>query len=153
MARKPANGRKPRGAAGGDDAPPPPPTRDVTKLTPANTLKSLLRLAARIKEKNDENASELSTAVSSARERNHLHLGAWREIKKLWKLSPEKLAEHLEHFAYYLDASGLSDKAKTAPRIPGIAPAPGAPEQEEEGEEEGDPPSGTVHAFPGGPTH
>jgi hypothetical protein len=50
------------------------------------------------------------------------------------RLSPEKLADFMEHFDHYFEASGLEERANSAQRLP---MGDGAGEQEKtEGEED-----------------
>ncbi len=65
-----------------------------------------------------EIAGSFGAKVASAVEHDHLHRKAFSVCKTADRMEPEKLAEFLDALDYYLDASGLRERATSAPRMP-----------------------------------
>jgi hypothetical protein len=89
-----------------------------TKLTSGATLKSLLKSGRTMKENVDELTTAHATEVREAVDKKFLHKKAFGTIKQLDRLSPEKLADFMEHFDHYFEASGLEERANSAQRLP-----------------------------------
>lgn len=113
---------------------------EVEKNIPPKKLKELLNNLDRAQEDIDELRGGMGGVMTAAVEKYHLDKKMIGWIRQLRRLSAEKLADKLAKFNYYLDASGLSDKAKSAQRLP---------LDEEAGEAE---PSATVTPIRGGTT-
>jgi hypothetical protein len=107
------------------------PAERVLQATPANTVKKLLKDLRGQAEDIAEIRGEMGAAVKDAVDNKHLHKKAFADVRRLDKLSAEKLADHLDHFLYYLDVTGLSDRAKSAQRLPGTVKDPAEAEEEE----------------------
>lgn len=107
-------------------------------------VKSLLALVRTATENMDEIRSSLGGTTADAVETHGLHKKAFGWIKQLDKMSPEKINDLMQHFAYYYEASGLKARAESAPRLP----------EATEGEREALPPparGATVTPFPNQP--
>lgn len=89
-----------------------------TKLTSPATLKSLLKSGRALKENLDELTSAHSAEVREAVDKKHLHKKAFGVIKMLDRMTAEKLADFMEHFDHYFEASGLEERANSAQRLP-----------------------------------
>lgn len=55
--------------------------------------------------------------IADASEHHHLHKKAFAVFRQLNRMSPEKLADFLDHFDYYRDIGGLDEVAASAPRF------------------------------------
>ena len=55
--------------------------------------------------------------MRSAKLTKHLHTGAFNLIRRLDKMKPGDLADFMEHFDHYFQASGLQERANSAPRL------------------------------------
>ncbi len=107
MAKK-ANGGKDKAAV----------AERTTLVTSGATIKALLRSGRSLKESLDELTSAHSAEVREAVDKKHLHKKAFNMIKALDRLTPEKLADCMEHFDSYYTSSGLEDREKSAQRLP-----------------------------------
>lgn len=116
-----------------------PVAERTTKITSGATIKSLLKSGVSLKEELDELTSAHSAEVREAVDKKHLHKKAFNMIKALNRLTPEKLADTMEHFDAYFESSGLEDRANSAQRLPmGDGP------KKDAGEFEEDPPKTSV---------
>lgn len=110
-----------------------PVAERTTKITSGATIKSLLKSGRSLKEELDELTSAHSAEVREAVDKKHLHKKAFGMVKMLDRLSPEKLADTMEHFDAYFESSGLEDRANSAQRLPmGDEPTTGAGDFEED---------------------
>ena len=109
---------------------------ETRRVIPAKKLKELLKGQFSAKEELDEIRGGAANAVKQAQEKWGFNSRAFRVINSLWRLSPEKLADFMDDFLYMYDASGLADRAKSAPRLSSVqaeeesetaAPAPAKP--------------------------
>ncbi len=87
-------------------------------VTGVKTLKDLLGLARRTKEKTSELAGELGSAIRTAVENKHLHRKAFRSVIAEDRMEPDALADFYDAQDYYRDVLGLVERAKSAPRLP-----------------------------------
>lgn len=97
---------------------------ETTRVVSERALRELLKMNRSAKADIDEISTQLSTAVREAAEKKHLHLGAWRTIKGLDRLEPEKLADWWDHFQHMWEVSGLRERAESAPRMDLDKPEP-----------------------------
>lgn len=99
-------------------------------------LKSLLSEGRKAK----QNITDINTAfggqVKEAIENKHLDHRAFRIIRGLDRLEPEKLRDTLDNLEHYLDIAGLNERAASAPRL-----EMEGGEGEEEGDEQGSDPA------------
>jgi hypothetical protein len=116
-----------------------PVAKRDTKLTTGATLKSLLKSSRALKEDLDELTTAHSAEVREAVDKKFLHKKAFNTIKMLDRMTPEKLADYMEHFDHYFEASGLEDRANSAQRLP-----MGDGAGEKDGEFQEDPPKDNV---------
>jgi hypothetical protein len=91
---------------------------DVLPVTPANILNSLLSLDKRTKKKVDDLNGELREAIAGAVRTKHLHVGAFKTIKRMQRLEDSALAEEYYHLMAYLDSSGITDRVDAVGRLP-----------------------------------
>lgn len=107
-------------------------------------LKSLLASAR----SNDKDVRELSGSINSkiatAVENDNLHKKAFSTIRAADRMTPEKLADWWDHVQLYMDLSGLSERAKSAPRLR-LEPDKEEADEENAGKAEG---KGNVEPFP-----
>lgn len=81
-------------------------------------LKSLLAAARSAAEDSHEITSSLGGKIASAVENDHLHKKAFSTLRMMDKLTPEKLRNYWDTLEYYVDISGLGDRAASAPALP-----------------------------------
>jgi hypothetical protein len=81
-------------------------------------LMTLLKRQARQAENVQEISGAMGEDVKKHAENHHLHKAAFAWIKKLHKMTPEKVREHLYHFDHMADAAGIRKKAASAPMLP-----------------------------------
>lgn len=93
---------------------------DVTKVIGKKQLKDLLSLLDDIDDTTAESRKKATDAVEDLRVNKHVHVDKWAVgvIRYLRKLTTEKMADKIDVLEYYLDASGLTDKAKKVQRLP-----------------------------------
>lgn len=72
--------------------------------------------------------------IADAVENHGMHKKAFSTIRALDKMTPEKLADYLDHLFWYLEVSGLMKRAASAQRLP-IGEGVGEGGEEDEGEE------------------
>lgn len=118
MAKKPTSGKKG------------PVAERTTPLVPAATVKSLLRSARSLKESTDDLTSAYATEVREAVDKKHLHKKAYNTIRMLDRMTPEKLADFMEHFDHMFEVTGLEERANSAQRLP-MGDGPGEEEETE----------------------
>ena len=99
--------------------PRPRPTPPAVIGVPPATIKALLRSARQAKEGKDGINESYGSEVKAAVERKHLHRGVYGKIVQLDRLTPEELADWKDHFDHQWVASGLAERAASAPRLPG----------------------------------
>lgn len=82
-----------------------------------NKLRALLRAASSAHKDQREIAGGLGKKIQEASENDHLHLKAFAELRKRDRMTPEKLADYVDTVAFYMDLSGLTERAASAPRL------------------------------------
>ena len=92
---------------------------EVQKKVPATALKKYLKDMRAGQSDVDEVSGRMGQLTSNLTNKYSVNRQALSLIKRLDKKEPEKLADFLDDFLYMLDISGLSDRAKTAPRLLG----------------------------------
>ncbi len=90
---------------------------EVRKQIGARKLMGLLKDAAALKQDVSELTGTFGNAIKDAAENHHLNKRAFRICAGLYSLEPEKLADTLDALDFYLDASGLRERAASAPRM------------------------------------
>jgi predicted alpha/beta-fold hydrolase len=95
---------------------PKPPTEaakpsDVTKVISTNKLKNLLKEKRAAKKDTAEIAGALGQKIANAVESDHLHRKAFNVISQLDMMEAEKIRDFLDNFEYYLDVSGIKERA------------------------------------------
>ena len=80
-------------------------------------LRQLLKEAKSASQDAHEITSSLGGKIASAVENDHLHKKAFATLRMLDKMTPEKLADYWDTLLYYMDISGLDERAKSAPRL------------------------------------
>lgn len=93
---------------------------EASAMISASKLKSLLSEGRKMAEKTSEAAGEFGSMLKAAVEKNGLNKTAFGWIRRLDKMEPEKLANVLDHFDYYLDISGIEKRADQVQRLPNI---------------------------------
>lgn len=93
--------------------------KEVVKQVNGTQLKALLKLAEEVADDAADGRKKVKDAINELREKKHVHVDQWcfGKIKELKELSAESLADRLDNFQFYLDISGLTDKAKRASRL------------------------------------
>lgn len=87
------------------------------EVTSGKKLKSLLASCRSTQNDITELAGTLGEEIKTAVEKHHLHKKAFNVCKMADRMEPEKLAEFLEQLEHYLEATGLNDRARSAPRM------------------------------------
>ena len=80
-------------------------------------LRSLLKAATDADKDQREIAGGINGRIADAVENDHLHKKAFSEIRKRARMTPEKLADYVDTLELYMDMSGLTERAKSAPRL------------------------------------
>ena len=124
MAKKPKKGARKADA--------PAPTQVSYRLTGEDVLKKLMRSCSSIKKQTDELVGSLREKIAYAVEKQFLHKGVFALIRQLDRKEPETLALWKATFDHYWTASGLHERAESAPSLPGTDGEEGA--EEEDGE-------------------
>lgn len=93
---------------------------EVTKPITPRQLKDLLKVRDEARDDAAEARAKVNEAIENLRIQKHVHVNkrALRIIEQLRELTTEKLADEIDTLLYYLDASGLTDRAKKAQRLP-----------------------------------
>lgn len=90
---------------------------EVSKQIGARKLMGLLKDAAVLKQDVAELTGTFGNAIKDAAENHHLNKKAFRICAGLYRMEPDKLADTLDAMDFYLDASGLRERAASAPRM------------------------------------
>lgn len=128
-----------------------PVAERTTAFTPAPVLKKLLKDSRELGNDVEKISEGYGLAVRAAVDKKHLHKKAYNTIRSLDRMTPEKLADFMEHFDYYFEASGLEERAKAAERLP-MGDKVGGEKQEGEGDDGKSAKSGT-RGEAGAPVH
>lgn len=91
---------------------------EVEKKISGAKLKALLKAQRSGQDDIDEIKGKMGKPVAEAVEKYNLNTKMFGWIKQLDRMAPERLADNIDDFLHMLDASGLSDRAKTAQRLP-----------------------------------
>ena len=83
------------------------------QITPKK-LKALLKSSNEAFKNTREISGELGQQIAAAVEKDHLHRKAFAILKGFDRMTPEKLADVWETLNYYMDVSGLAERAKSA---------------------------------------
>jgi hypothetical protein len=108
--------------------------KEIVKQINASQLKELLRLGDEVADDAAEGRKTVKEAIENLRMKKHIHVDPWAlaRIRDLRELSAEKLADRIGVLEFYLDISGLTDKAKRAQRLP-LDGKPQAPAEVKDG--------------------
>lgn len=93
---------------------------EVTKPITAPQLKALLKLREELRDDTAEARKKVSDAIEKLRMEKHVHVDKWAlgVVEHLRGIeTTEKMADKIDILLYYLDASGLTDRAKKAQRL------------------------------------
>ena len=120
--------KKPKKAKAVDQA----KAKDIGPQITERKLKTLLGKCRSTYKDQRALSGELGAAIAAAAEHDHLHKKAFTIIRSLDRLEPEKLAELLSALEYYLDISGLQQRAESAQRLPMDDDEPGEDEDASE---------------------
>jgi hypothetical protein len=90
---------------------------EVSEQISERKLKQLIKDARTAYKDTRAIAGDFGQKIASAVEHDHLHRKAFSVAKTADRMEPEKLAEFLDALDYYLDASGLRERAASAPRM------------------------------------
>lgn len=90
---------------------------EVIPQTSPKKLKALLKTAEHTKTNMQELAGELGQQIKDAVEKDHLHRKAFSVLRTMDRMTPEKLADFWDTLQYYVDVSGIGERAKSAPRM------------------------------------
>jgi len=82
-----------------------------------NKLVSLMKAKRAAKKETSETNGRIGQLIGDAVENNHLHRKAFAVIMTLDNMEPEKIADFLSHFNYYLDISGINKRAGQVMRM------------------------------------
>lgn len=94
-----------------------PKKRQLVECIPEAKFKSLLKKVEAHYKDGQAAAGGAGELISNASEYHHLHKKAFSVFRQLNRMSPEKLADFLDHFDYYRDIGGLDEIAASAPRF------------------------------------
>lgn len=121
------------------DGAPPVKGSEVTRVTGASTLKSLLKECAGHKADVDEIVGSLREKIAYAVQHKHLDKRAFAELRKLDKMAsdkPEKASDYWHTLVRYMELTGVMAKIEAVGRLPlGDDDGP-APRGEVDGEDE-----------------
>lgn len=106
---------------------------EVRAVIPASKLRSLLASMRKTKSDVGELNGELGTEIKNGTNKYHFSRRVLRMLSTFDNLPPEKLAIELEDLEHGLEASGLNERAATAPRMQ-FGPGEEAGEESDEGE-------------------
>lgn len=87
---------------------------EVSRQIGARKLRELIATACAASNDMREIAGSLGAEIKDAAENHHLHKKAFAADR----MEPEKLAEFLDCLDYYLDVTGLRDRASKVQRLP-----------------------------------
>lgn len=80
-------------------------------------LVNLMKMKRGAKKDTGEINGRVGEAIASAAENHNLHRKAFSVIMTLDNMEPEKIADFLDHFNYYLDISGINKRAESVMRM------------------------------------
>lgn len=121
---------------------------DVVGLTGEKKLIALLRAAQSTTKDVASLTGTMREKIGYAKEHDHLHPGAFALIRRLYRMEPPALNSFMTHFDHYFVASGLQERADSAPSM-GFGPGEDGKEQEEKGQGDEEQQQGsTVRPFP-----
>lgn len=129
-----------------------PVAERTTAFVPPATLKSLLKSARSTKESLNDISSAYGEEVRAAVDKKNLHKKAFGHIRQLDAMTPEKLADYMEHFDYMFEKSGLEERAASAQRLPGVGGVQGD-ETKDEGDDGGGKKKSGARDEAGAPVH
>jgi hypothetical protein len=110
---------------------------EVTEQIGQKKLKALLKAATEAYKEGREIAGTIGQKIGEAVENDRLHRKAFSVLRGMDRMTPEKLADFWDTLQFYVDASGLGERAKAALRLPLDA-----------GDDDDDATEGNVKAFP-----
>jgi Ran GTPase-activating protein (RanGAP) involved in mRNA processing and transport len=121
------------------------PRKDAPKILPDKTettekqigskkLIALLREVTSTTADMQELSGSLNERIGHAVEHDHLHKKAFSTLRVMDRMTPEKLADYWDTLQFYVDASGLGERAASAPAFN----LSGRKDEEEETELEAD---------------
>ena len=93
---------------------------EVTKPINATQLKALLKVRDEARDEAAEARAKVNEAIEKLRMEKHVHVDKWALgiVEHLRGIeTTEKMADKIDILLYYLDASGLTDRAKKAQRL------------------------------------
>lgn len=90
----------------------------VRQVPTQKQIKDLLRDTANFKAEADAATGSLREKIAYAVKNQHLHAKAFAEVRKCSKMSPEKLAEYLDHLEHYMEVSGNYARANAVQQLP-----------------------------------
>jgi hypothetical protein len=120
MARAKKTAPDKKGRGGGTKKPPPAEkvtATEVVKMPGSRKLNSLLAEGRKAYQDGRALAGEFGAAVKEAAENDNLHKGAFRTIRALDRMEPEKLADWMDHFEHYCEVCGLNKRAGSVVRM------------------------------------
>jgi hypothetical protein len=91
----------------------------IRPITPGQ-LKTLLKVRDEARDETAEARKKVNDAIEKLRMEKHVHVDKWALgiVEQLRQIeTTEKMADKIDILMYYLDASGLTDKAKKAQRL------------------------------------
>ena len=93
---------------------------EVTKPITPKQLKDLLKVRDEARDEAAEARAKVNEAIEKLRMEKHVHVDKWAlgVVEHLRGIeTTEKMADKIDILLYYLDASGLTDRAKKAQRL------------------------------------
>ena len=90
---------------------------EVKEMISQNKLMNLIKTKRSSTKETAEINGRVGQAIADAVEKNHLHRKAFGVICALDRMEPEKIADFLDHFRYYLDISGIEKRAGSVMRM------------------------------------
>ena len=93
---------------------------EVTKPITPSQLKALLKVRDEAMDEAAEARAKVNEAIEKLRMEKHVHVDKWAlgVVEHLRGIeTTEKMADKIDILLYYLDASGLTDRAKKAQRL------------------------------------
>ena len=93
---------------------------EVTKPITPSQLKALLKVRDEARDETAEARKKVGDAIEKLRMEKHVHVDKWAlgVVEHLRGIeTTEKMADKIDILLYYLDASGLTDRAKKAQRL------------------------------------
>ena len=93
---------------------------EVTRPITPKQLKDLLKVRDEARDETAEARKKVNDAIEKLRMEKHVHVDKWAlgVVEHLRGIeTTEKMADKIDILLYYLDASGLTDRAKKAQRL------------------------------------